>query len=168
MSEGWKLHPQILLNTSILNVPRPEAELHLHRMITVYFSSHLFPLSPCSLCPYFILSSINTLRQIWDLFSCLLTWLPCEWTLYLLQTSVSQSFGLLCIRQNKPGSVIIELYHHNQVSSGLPWHRVDQGRGSWLSDELMSVFSLLSHLLGTRIALFILMSPASHTRTAMK
>ena len=105
ISKGHKLHSQ--------NVRRLVSQVCMHRtVITTPFSNQLSSHSPCLwLTCSFILYPTNTPsplpsgRQIWDMFSSLLPWLPCKQILSLLQTSESQHFGFLCIGQNNHGLV---------------------------------------------------------------
>ena len=114
-SEGWKLHPQILLSACIFEtrglwlsytwaegwLPRlphlfPITFPHLPMLLTLptrYSLSHKYP------------SPLASGSQIWGLFFCLLFGCLVNKPCLRCKPPMSQRFGLLCFWQREPGSV---------------------------------------------------------------
>ena len=76
-----KLHSQIMLSASILNMQKHVTQMHVHRTsITSPFNLPpiTFPQPKTTCLSLKYPNPLPSGRRSWDLFSCLLTWLPCE------------------------------------------------------------------------------------------
>lgn len=92
-SEGWKLHPHIMLSASILNrcsLVTPAQNDSYHTFIQLPL--HTLPMPQTTLFLFSLSHNLSPLppwRQIWHLFTHLLAWLTCENPLFAANLRVS-------------------------------------------------------------------------------